>query len=332
MKMINIGIIGFGKVGKLRYQILKKIKDVNVISICDLNNSKKNIDNITITKNYNDIINNKNINTIFISVPNYLNKKITIKCLKKNKNIFCEKPPTINSLEMKDIIKAEKKSKSKLMYGFNHRLHNSVIEIKNLIESKKFGKILWMRGRYGKSVDKNFFSSWRSKKKFAGGGILLDQGIHMLDLFIYLAGSFDKVKSSIGNRYWKCDVEDNAFVILENTKTGISASLHSTMTQWRHIFSLEIFLENGYLVLNGLKTSSNTYGREVLTIAKNRSLAPAATWNKEIKKLYKVDNSFKSEILYFLENIKNNNKINSSNSKDALKIMTLIDNIYKAGK
>ena len=164
---------------------------------------------------------------------------------------------------MKEIIRVEKKTNGKLMYGFNHRAHRSVVYMKKLIDSKKFGKILWMRGRYGKSVNNDFFKSWRSKKKYAGGGILIDQGIHMLDLFLYLSGSFDIIKSSIGNQYWKCDVEDNAFVILENSKTKVSASLHSTMTQWRHLFSLEIFLQNGYLVLNGLKTSSNSYGDEM---------------------------------------------------------------------
>jgi|TARA_B100001971_G_scaffold195024_1_gene201540 predicted dehydrogenase len=327
--MFNVGIIGYGKIGKIRHKILSKIKYVNIISICEENLDKKNYDNIFFTNKASEVINNKLIDTIFISVPNYLNKKFTIDSLKKNKNVFCEKPPALNSLEMKEIIKVEKKSQGKLMYGFNHRVHKSVFCMKTLIDSKKFGKILWMRGRYGKSVNNDFFKSWRSKKKYAGGGILMDQGIHMLDLFLYLSGSFDIVKSSISNQYWKSEVEDNAFVILENSKTKVSASLHSTMTQWRHLFSLEIFLQNGYLVLNGLKTSSNSYGKEILTIVKNRSVAPSATWNKEIEKKYQTDNSFYEEIKYFLRAIKNDSPIESSNSKDALKIMELIDKIYK---
>ena len=327
--MFNVGIIGYGKIGKIRHKILSKIKYVNIISICEENLDKKNYDNIFFTNKASEVINNKLIDTIFISVPNYLNKKFTIDSLKKNKNVFCEKPPALNSLEMKEIIKVEKKSQGKLMYGFNHRAHKSVDYMKTLIDSKKFGKILWMRGRYGKSVNNDFIKSWRSKKKYAGGGILMDQGIHMLDLFLYLSGSFDIVKSSISNQYWKSEVEDNAFVILENSKTKVSASLHSTMTQWRHLFSLEIFLQNGYLVLNGLKTSSNSYGKETLTIVKNRSVAPSATWNKEIEKKYQTDNSFYEEIKYFLRAIKNDSPIESSNSKDALKIMELIDKIYK---
>ena len=105
--------------------------------------------------------------------------------------------------------------------------------MKKLIDEKDFGKVLWMRGRYGKSVDKTYYNNWRAKRKFAGGGILIDQGIHMLDLFLFLGGDFDKIYASVSNLYWKLNVEDNVFATLENTKTGMAAALHSTMTQWR---------------------------------------------------------------------------------------------------
>jgi len=326
--MLNVGIIGYGKTGKIRHSILKKIKGVRVTLICDIN-LKKKIGLIEVTNDPKKIINNNNIDIVFISVPNYLNAQLTIKSLKNLKNVFCEKPPAMNSKEIEKVIKAEKLSKKKLMYGFNHRSHESIQIIKNYIESKKFGKILWMRGRYGKSVDKFFFNEWRSKRKYSGGGILIDQGIHMLDLFLYLGGNFDKVKSSISNLYWNLDVEDNAFIILENTKNKISASLHSTMTQWRHLFSLEIFMEKGYFVLNGLKTSSNSYGKETLTIAKNRSLPPAASWSKETKLKFNIDNSFHKETQLFIDSIIKNKKIKIGSSQEALNIMKLIDKIYE---
>ena len=155
------------------------------------------------------------------------------------------------------------------------------------------------RGRYGKSVDASFYDDWRSKRELSGGGILIDQGIHMLDLFLHLAGNFDEIFASISNLYWKTDVEDNVFAIMKNSKSGIVASLHSTMTQWRHLFSLEVFLEKGYLVLNGLKTSSGTYGNEELVIARNRSKAPAATWSDEERHIYKTNNSWLHEMEHF---------------------------------
>jgi predicted dehydrogenase len=126
------------------------------------------------------------------------------------------------------------------------------------------------------------------------------------------------------------DVEDNAFVILKNTESGIDASLHSTMTQWRHLFSLEVFMEEGYMVLNGLITSSMSYGEEVLSIAKNRSTAPAATWKDEVKTQYIDDNSWRYEMEHFFDAIENDTQIGIGNSADAIKLMNIIDEIYKS--
>ncbi len=329
---LNIGIIGYGKMGVMRHNIIKKYSSfAKVEMISDSKDLKINSD-CKFVKDYREIINNPDINTVFICTPNYLNKKITLEALRKNKNVFCEKPPAVNYKDIKKIIEVEKKSKSKLMYGFNHRHHESIKLMKKLILSKKYGKILWMRGRYGKSVDKKFYNNWRSKNELSGGGILIDQGIHMLDILIFLYGTFDVIKSVSSNLYWKSDVEDNMFVIFKDSKTGVSASLHSTMTQWRHLFSLEVFLEKGYLVLNGLKTSSKSYGKETLTIAKNRSVSPAATWKDEKKINFKKDNSMQNEVKDFLLSIKNNKKIKIGNSDDALKIMRTISKIYKEAK
>ena len=154
----------------------------------------------------------------------------------------------------------------------------------------------------------------------------------MLDLFTYLGGEFDEVKAFISNLYWKSDIEDNAFVILKNNHTGIVASLHSTMTQWRHLFSLEIFLEEGYLVLNGLKTSSGTYGDEILTIAKNRTEAPRANWEDEERHVFSTNNSWLHEVKHFFNAIHEDKPITIGNSKDAQIIMRTIDSIYKDGK
>jgi len=327
--IINIGIIGFGKTGKERFKILQKEKKIKIHSICDKVEFKRKYKKITYTNNPEIIIKNKEIDAVFIAVPNFLNKQLVISCLKNNKHVFCEKPPTLNAKEMREIIKIEKQTKLKLMYGFNHRHHKSVQKMKKIIDTNQLGKILWLRGRYGKSVDKDFFDTWRSKKKYAGGGILIDQGIHMIDLFLYLAGNFDKVQSSITNLYWKSNIEDNAFVIFENSKNKISASLHSTMTQWRHLFSLEIFLEKGYLVLNGLVTSSKSYGDEVLSIVKNRTVTPEAKWKKVTLKRYKIDNSFKNEVNEFFDSILHDTPIKNGNSNDALELMTIIDKIYK---
>ena len=320
----NIAILGYGKIGQLRHSILKKLKKINRLYIFDPKNKKKSNVN-----KYIDIFLNKEIDIIFICTPNFLNYDYTLLGLKYKKHIFCEKPPVLTLSQMKKINKVEKQSNKVLMYGFNHRHYESVKFIKKLINNKQFGKILWMRGRYGKGVDQNFYKEWRSKKKLAGGGILIDQGIHMLDLFLFLADDFDKVKASVSNLYWKSDVEDNVFAILENSKSKIVASLHSTATQWRHLFSLEIFLRDGYIVLNGLKTSSNTYGREKLTYVLRKKNTPSTIKRKEVIKRYSSNKSWINELNLFFKYIRKKQKAKSSNSSDALKIMKLLDLIYK---
>jgi len=325
--VINVGIIGFGKMGNIRAKAIKANGNGKIIAIYDEDKSKIPKD-YEQAKNAEDIIHDKSIEAIFICTPNYLNKPLTVKGLKAGKHIFCEKPPAFNANEVGEVIETEKESGKKVMYGFNHRHHSSVKYMKHLINSGEYGNILWMRGRYGKSVDKTFFENWRSKKKFAGGGILLDQGSHMLDLFLCLGGVFHEVRSFVSNLYWKLDIEDNAFVILRNNETGRVASLHSTMTQWRHLFSLEIFLEKGYMVLNGLNTSSGTYGEEILSIAKNRSTSPAANWEDEEKIKYETDSSWRNEVAHFFNAIVNDQPVMIGNSKDALLLMQTIDSIY----
>jgi len=328
--MLNIGIIGFGKMGQIRADVLEVSGQANIRLIY-------NEDPIPETTNYisvsseDEIINDPSIDAVFICTPNYLNKNLTIKALKNGKHVFCEKPPAFNSKEVEEIISTQINSGKKLMYGFNHRHHKSIRHMEKLINTQEYGKVLWMRGRYGKSVNQSFFKSWRARKKLAGGGILLDQGIHMLDLFIMLGGDFDSVKADVSNKYWNLNIEDNVFAIYKNSKTGVVASLHSTMTQWRHLFSLEVFLEKGYMVLNGLKTSSGTYGDEVLTIAKNRTTPPAASWEDEERITFETDNYWASEINHFLNAIKNDTPVQVGSSADALTVMKLIDQTYKNG-
>ena len=323
----KIGIIGYGKMGQTRYETIKELDAGEIIAISDPNPIPLPgaIENVS----HGAIINSPDINIIVVCTPNYLNKDLTIRALNSGKHVFCEKPPCFTASDMEDIIKAEERSGLKLMYGFNHRHHDSIIRMKELIDGGELGEVLWSRGRYGKSVTEDYSSQWRAKKEYAGGGILMDQGIHMLDLFLHLSGDYDIVKAEVSNLYWKMDVEDNAFVILKDSRSGRVASLHSTMTQWRHLFSLEIFMEKGYMVLNGLVTSTMSYGEEVLSIARNRSEAPAATWKDEIKTHYTTNNSWRYEMDHFFNAINTDKKVTIGTSTDALQLMTILDKVYE---
>ena len=328
LSSLQIGFIGFGKMGKIRYHSLEKMEQCFAHAVYENDGDKTTPKNLKRIQSSEELITSRDIDAVVISVPNYLIKPYVIGCLEAGKHVFCEKPPGMNLSEVLAMKEAMEKSGCKLMFGFNHRHHQSIIKAKDVVDSGRFGDILWMRGRYGKSVPENFFEDWRSQKRLSGGGIFIDQGIHMLDLFMHFVGKFDEVKSFVSNLYWKGEIEDNVFALFKNNK-GQVASLHSTMTQWRHIFSLEIFMERGYIVLNGLKTNSNSYGEEKLTIATNRTEAPSATWSDEDHHTFTIDDSWEREMALFRDAILEDHQIETCGIEDAIQVMEMVDKVYQ---
>ncbi len=316
--------------GKIRANAIEKSGCAEIVSLFDPLVSNNDVPYNM--KNSPEEVLNSDIDVVFICTPNYLIKDLTIKALIKGIHVFSEKPPGINLDETLEMQSHELKNKNNivLMYGFNHRHHGSVQKMKSIIDEGSMGRVLWMRGRYGKEVDEHFFTGWRVKKELSGGGIMLDQGIHMLDLFLYLGGGFDEVKAFVSNLYWKIPgVEDNVFAIFKNSNSGLCASLHSTMTQWRYIFSLEIFLEGGSMILNGLKTSSGAYGDEVLTIKFNDQINQNGAYSNEEEFIYHDDFSWDLEINHFFECIKEKKRPLLGSSSDAVELMEIIEKIYK---
>ena len=199
-----------------------------------------------------------------------------------------------------------------------------------MIKSGKLGDLINLRGVYGKSRVTPFTGQWRSIKKFSGGGILLDQGIHMLDMFRYFCGDFTEVKSFVSNSYWGYDVEDNVYAIMRNN-TGRVAIIHSSATQWQHNFRLEITFETGYLELSGILSSSKSYGQEKLSIIDKQDKSVVGSLSSNTIQ-YLEDTSWNDEIIEFVDIIINDKPVTQGNSNDALMIMKLINRIYKDDK
>ena len=327
---LKVGIAGYGVVGKRRKKYIDQNPHLKTICVSDISFSKTGeLENgLYSFNNYKDLF-QKDIDVLFVSLPNYLASEATILGLENNCHVFCEKPPARTVEEINQVIKFEKKHPAlKLKYGFNHRYHDSVKEAKNIIESNKFGPILSIRGMYGKSSIIPFSGGWRSEKKFSGGGVLLDQGIHMCDLIRLFTGDYDEIHSFISNEYWKHDVEDNAFALMRNKK-GQVAMLHSTATQWQHRFRIEIILKEALLELTGILSGTKSYGSENLTIVEREHGEPTGSQSK-INKNYLQDNSWKEEVDEFAECIINNNPVINGTSKDALAVMEMIFKIYQA--
>jgi len=323
---LRIGIAGHGVVGKKRRKILDKISGAKIVAISD-----KNLKNRILSKkikffgDYKKLF-NENLDILFISLPNKYAADATIRALKKNINVFCEKPPARNIKELKKVLKEYKKKKNKirLKYGFNHRYHDSIILAKKIIDSKKYGKLINLKGLYGKSKITPFSGGWRTKKSMAGGGILLDQGIHLLDLMKYFCGNFIEIKSLVSNDYWKHKIEDNAYVIMRSDKKVV-AMVHSTATQWQHQFRIEITLENALINLTGILSSSMTYGQEKIEIQ------PKLLKNKKnITMKFKKDLSWKRETTEYINSIKFNKKIFNGTIYDSIEVMRMIDSIYRS--
>jgi predicted dehydrogenase len=249
--------------------------------------------------------------------------------MKKGKHVFCEKPPGKNLEDIKNIMIAEN-GHIKLMFGFNHRFHPGVTKAKVIVESGRLGKIISMRGIYGKSGGINFRKSWRNDKNISGGGILLDQGIHMIDLFCYFCGNFEYVKCFTENSFWKFDIEENAYVILKNNK-GQIASLHSSSTLWKHTFRLDIILEDGYIAIDGLLSKTGSYGREMLVVGKRQFENEASALGNPQEEItyFDRDLSWDLEVEEFVKCIEQNKKVTISSSEDALRVMEIIDKAYK---
>ena len=325
--MIKCGIIGYGKMGKIRASALEETGKGEIVAVYDTQRDSNPKFNYVEAES--DIIEDPNIDAVFVCTPNYRIKELIIEALHAGKHVFSEKPPAFTAAEVEEIREAESRSGKKLMYGFNHRHHESIKRMKMLVDAGELGKVLWMRGRYGKEVNEDFFKGWRADPNLSGGGIMLDQGIHMLDLFLHLGGGFDEVHAFVSNLFWKIEgIEDNVFAMFRSSKTGICASLHSTMTQWRYMFSLEVFLEKGALILNGLKTSSGAYGEEVLSVKRN-SNSHEGTFSSEETLRFHNDTSWNSEVLHFVDCIDEDKPVIQGNSSDALRLMKIMDEIYK---
>jgi predicted dehydrogenase len=331
-KKLRVGIAGHGVVGKIRHKFIDEHPHMHVTAVCDQNFAKpgsRKLKEVHCLKDYKQLL-GEPMDVLFVCMPNYLAPDVTIAGLEKGLHVFCEKPPGRDIADVLRVMKCEKKHPAqKLMYGFNHRYHDSVREAQRIIRSGKLGKILNLRGVYGKSKIISFDSDWRTKRALAGGGIFLDQGIHMVDLMRLFAGEFTEVRSFISNDFWKHDVEDNAYALMR-TKQGIVGMLHSSATQWRHSFNLTITLTKGSLILSGILSNSKSYGAETITIVHSRDKDAGDPYEEMIR--YNEDNSWRDEVFDFAHAIVENKKIKQGGSNEALETMRTVYRIYYADK
>jgi len=333
--MLNIAIIGMGKMGRIRKQTIDAHSGCKVCAICDFNEAvAQEFPEIPFDKDWQAIL-DRRPDAVMVCTYNNAIPEVVCAALERGIHTFSEKPPGRCVEDVRRMMQAEENAKNRVLkFGFNHRFHYGVMEAKAIVDSGRYGRLLWARGIYGKAGGMTFENSWRSDKDLAGGGILLDQGIHMVDLLRYFMGDFAEVQSYVQNCYWKgTPLEDNVFALLK-TNYGRVAMLHSSATHWKHKFSLDLFMEDGYICINGILSSTRSYGDESITFARKQFEDQATAMGKPREEIiyFDRDDSWKFELDEFYQCIQGKNSVSVGTSLDALRVMELLEMIYEAGK
>ena len=328
--MVRVGIAGFGKIGQVRAHMLEKNVNSKVVAVFDVKKPDNLNNNIKFSESFEELL-NQDIDAVFICAFNNVLADYTTLALKSGKHVFCEKPPARTTEELKSVIEIENNSNLILKYGFNHRYHYSVQEAKKIIDSGSMGKLLWLRGVYGKAGSIDYHKNWRNYRKYSGGGILIDQGIHMLDLMRYFSGQdFIHINSFVTTSYWDIKSEDNAFAIMQSAHK-VTAMLHSSATQWKHKFLLEMCFEEGYINLDGILSGTRSYAPEKLVVGRREfeDITFAMGKPKENTTWFENDDSWKLEVNEFVNAVLGKGKIEHGTSKDAFETLKLVEKIYE---
>ncbi len=325
--ILGVGIVGAGLIGNRRASIMQATGKGRVVVVADTDSARAaefaQKYGCEIAKNWRELVKRSDIEVVIIAVPNKFIKPIALHAFKNGKHVFSEKPLGRNAAEAETIVKAAKKYKRLLKVGFNHRFHPAIFTAKKLFDEGRIGKILFIRGRYGHGGRLGMEKEWRFQKDISGGGELLDQGVHLIDLARWFAGEFSEVYGIADTKFWNTKLDDNAFAILRNKK--ITASLHVSTTNWKNIFSFEIFGDKGFLIIDGLGRS---YGEETLTVGKRKPKFGIP--EIEVMK-FQEDTSWKNEWKNFIGALTKKQKL-IGDGIDGLEANRIVGAIYKSSK
>lgn len=328
---LRAGIVGYGYMGQIRHRNITDHPDLSLSAVCDPHRAEEiSRLNVPVYSDWKALV-DADLDVVFVCTPNNLIPEVAIAAIQSSRHVFCEKPPGRNVGDIRRIRAAEKANPgSKVIFGFNHRHHPGITDAKAIIDSRALGDILTLRGVYGKGGGYEYHSSWRNDPAVGGGGILLDQGLHMLDLFHLFVGEFSEVIGMRAVVHYDIPVEDNAMVLLRTAK-GQLAQLHSSATSWKHTFRLEIGCAAGYVVISGLLSKTGSYGRETLVVGRRsgRGEKVAVGNPREETTYYDADPSWDIEVAHFVDCIRQNAPIEKGTSLDALRVMEIVDRVYR---
>jgi predicted dehydrogenase len=261
---MKVAILGCGLIGEKRG---KQLGGHSLVGVYDPDTSRANhLSQELKTKTFKDedsLLRESGADIIIVAATNNALAPLALKCVQARKHVLVEKPAAISVSEIQKLEEAASKAGVAVKVGFNHRFHPALLKARQLIDDGALGELMFLRARYGHGGRLGYEKEWRSLPEVGGGGELLDQGVHLLDLIHWFMGPLPLQSSYVTTSFWNMKVDDNAVLTLAGGKTW--ATFHVSCSEWKNTFALEIYGKGGKILINGLGRS---YGTETLTYYK----------------------------------------------------------------
>ncbi len=321
---LRIAIIGCGLIGQKRAQHLA---GQTLALACDSTLEKAQAlagqhPGCVAVADWRQAVKAADIDCVIVCVTHDLLALIAGEAVAAGKHVLIEKPGARSRAELQPVADLAKAHGRVVKVGFNHRFHPAMIKAQQILAQGHAGPLMFIRARYGHGGRLGYEKEWRAQKSIAGGGELIDQGMHLIDLSRMFLGDFEQVQGYTPTYYWDMQVEDNAFVQLR-TGAGQAAWLHASWTEWKNLFSFEIYAQHAKLAIEGL---GGSYGVEKLTHYQMKpELGPPDT---AVYEYPQADASWTLEFEDFVSAIKTGQRPNGD-ILDALAALAIVDKIYQ---
>lgn len=262
------------------------------------------------------------VDVVFIATTHDQLAPIAAEAAAAGKHVLIEKPGARSAAELDPVAIAATTTGALVRIGFNHRYHRAFRQAREIFESGALGDMMFIRGRYGHGGRPGYEKEWRADPAISGGGELIDQGAHLIDLSRWFLGEFTSVRGSARTFFWDMPVEDNGFLLLETPRRQV-AFLHAGWTEWKNLFSFEISGRVGKLEISGL---GGSYGLERLTWYKmSPEMGPPETLAWEYPM---ADDSWQTENAAFFEDIALNRQPDPGIA-DAQACLRIVEAVYR---
>ena len=263
---LKYAIIGCGLIGRKR---AASLQNGQLLYACDLDEKRtaemaSNYDGAHAITEFAEALSDPLVDAVIISTLNGALAPIALAAVRAGKHVLLEKPGALTVSQLHEVETVAKQSNVKVRVGYNHRYHPALQKARELADSGALGPMMFLRGRYGHGGRKGYDREWRADPKLSGGGELIDQGVHLIDLASWFLGDFATIDGHASTYYWDMPVDDNAFLSLR-TEAGQTAWLHVSCTEWKNMFSLELYGRDAKIAIEGL---GGSYGPERCTYYK----------------------------------------------------------------